>query len=118
MTNEEYQYFARRTQKKEWQNPNRSDRERHEMLCHAVFGLCSEAGEVSGILQKTYQGHEFDRTHFAKELSDVLWFVSEAADGIGFTLSEIMQMNIDKLLARYPEGFDPEKSLHRAEGDV
>lgn len=34
------------------------------------------------------------------------------------TVCEIMQMNIDKLKTRYPDGFDPERSLHRAEGDT
>lgn len=27
-----------------------------------------------------------------------------------------MRMNIDKLKARYPEGFEEDKSFHRAEG--
>ena len=29
-----------------------------------------------------------------------------------------MQMNIDKLKARYPNGFEAERSLNRAEGDI
>ena len=33
-------------------------------------------------------------------------------------LDDVMQMNIDKLKARYPDGFDTEHSLHRAEGDI
>lgn len=118
MTNEEYQYFARRTQKPEWQKANRSEETSHDMMRHAVFGICSEAGEVAGILQKVYQGHEFDREHFIKELSDILWFISEACDCVNVPIGEVMQRNIDKLLARYPEGFDPDKSLHRAEGDI
>lgn len=37
---------------------------------------------------------------------------------LGWSLDEIMQMNVDKLKARYPEGFDIERANHRAEGDV
>ena len=33
-------------------------------------------------------------------------------------IDEIMQMNIDKLKARYPHGFEAEKSLHRKTGDI
>ena len=117
MTNEEYQKLARRTQKKEWQN-EKAEAVRHDMMRHAVFGLCSEAGEVAGVLQKTYQGHEFDREHFLKEISDILWFVSEACDCVDATISDVMEININKLRARYPDGFDSEKSLHRAEGDI
>ena len=32
-------------------------------------------------------------------------------------IEKCMQMNIDKLKARYPEGFDAERSNHRAAGD-
>lgn len=89
-----------------------------ERLCHAVFGLTSEAGEVAGILQKRYQGHKFDREHMKKELGDCCWMIAEACEALGFELEEIMQTNIDKLNARYPEGFSADKSLHRKESDI
>ena len=44
--------------------------------------------------------------------------IAEACTALDVTLEEVMRMNIDKLKERYPEGFDPEKSLHRKEGDV
>lgn len=84
----------------------------------AVFGLTSEAGEVAGILQKVYQGHEFDKDHIKKELGDCLWMIAEACKSLGFYMEDVMQTNIDKLKARYPEGFSADRSLHRAEGDV
>lgn len=89
-----------------------------EMLFHAVFGLNSEAGEVAGILQKRYQGHKVDREHLLKELGDCCWMIAEACTALNATLEEVMQGNIDKLRARYPEGFSAERSLHRQEGDV
>jgi hypothetical protein len=48
----------------------------------------------------------------------MLWFVAEYCIAKGWELEEIMQMNIDKLKARYPEGFEAERSLHRKEGDM
>ena len=53
-----------------------------------------------------------------KELGDVLWYVAMICHSFGWNMNAIMQMNIDKLKARYPEGFDPDKSLHRKTGDV
>lgn len=88
------------------------------MLMHAALGLSSEAGEVAGILQKIYQGHSFDRIHLAKELGDVLWMVAEVCEALGVQLSSVAEMNLAKLRARYPDGFDPEKSRHRAKGDI
>lgn len=92
--------------------------ERDKMMRHAVFGLCSESGEVAGILQKVFQGHDFDKEHFKKELGDCLWMIAEACASVGATLSEIASMNIQKLRERYPDGFDLEKSKNRKDGDI
>lgn len=89
-----------------------------ERLNHAVFGLNSEAGEVAGILQKEYQGHPIDNEHMKKELGDCLWMIAEACEACGFSLDDVMETNINKLRARYPDGFDAEHSLHRKAGDI
>lgn len=85
---------------------------------HSLLGLCSEVGELHGLFQKELQGHKIDEVHAKKELGDVLWFVAEVATAFGWNLDEIAQMNIEKLSARYPNGFEVEKSLHRKEGDI
>lgn len=105
-------------------DPWEQDAVRVFALYHAIFGLTSEAGEAAGILQKTFQGHPEPlddaaaKEHMLKELGDCLWMISEAAWALGVNLEQVMTMNMDKLRARYPEGFDPERSLHRAEGDI
>lgn len=111
MTGNEYQKLAMRT-------CNLLHSPLEDMVCHAVFGLTSEAGEVAGIFQKWYQGHELDEEHLMKEIGDCLWMITELCSAYGFSLEDVMQLNIDKLRARYPDGFSEEKSLHRAEGDV
>ena len=85
---------------------------------HALHGMSSEIGEIHGLYQKVYQGHIEPEEHYKKELGDLMWFIAEYCTSQGWRLGEIAQLNIDKLKARYPEGFDSEKSLHRAEGDV
>jgi NTP pyrophosphatase (non-canonical NTP hydrolase) len=93
--------------------------EHHGMLINGVLGLCGESGEVADIVKKaTFQGHELDVAHIAKELGDVAWYLAVAANSIGYDLETIMQMNIDKLKKRYPEGFDSERSQHREKGDI
>ena len=88
-------------------------------LINGALGLAGESGEVADLVKKVYfQGHITDREHIAKELGDILWYIAEAATAIDYRLEEIAQMNIDKLLARYPDGFDPDKSMNRREGDV
>lgn len=111
MTPNEYQKLAMRT-------CNLLHSPLEDMICHAVFGLTSEAGEVAGIFQKRYQGHTVSDEHLKKEIGDCLWMIAELCSAYGFGLEDVMQLNIDKLRARYPDGFSAEKSLHRAEGDV
>ena len=115
MTGNEYQELAMRTSvfKRKDHGTIKQDE-----LIHAVCGLSSEAGECAGLVQKIYQGHELDKDHLKKELGDALWFIAEACDYLDATMDEIMQMNINKLKARYPEGFEEERSLNRVEGDI
>ena len=88
-------------------------------IFNAMLGLTGEAGECADLVKKcAFQGHELDKEHLAKELGDVLWYVSLAADAVGMKLGDVMALNLKKLKARYPEGFDAEKSRHRAEVDV
>ena len=111
MTGNEYQAMAMRTCSIPYED-------RQVMLIHATTGLASEAGEFAGLLQKTYQGHAYDREHAIKELGDCCWMIAEACTALDVTMEEVMRGNIDKLKLRYPEGFDPEKSLHRKDGDI
>ena len=108
-----YKKLAMRTTRNEWRG-----RQLWEQKIHAVTGLCSEAGEVAGIIQKLYQGHRIEKDHLKKELGDVLWFVAECCDAWGIDFDDVMQSNINKLKKRYPDGFEEQRSLHRNENDV
>lgn len=111
MTANEYQKLAMRTCSIPYDKKD-------NMINHAVFGLTSEAGEVAGIFQKSYQGHPVDKEHIKKEMGDCLWMIAELSTALDIDFEDIMQTNIDKLKARFPEGFSAERSLHRAEGDI
>jgi len=65
-----------------------------------------------------FQGHPMDFDHLAKELGDVAWYIAVTARAIGYDLETILQMNVDKLRNRYPNGFEVERSLHRKKGDI
>ena len=87
-----------------------------DVLINGVMGLCGESGEAIDIVKKHLaQGHPLDREKLAKELGDIAWYLAETAYAIGYPLEEILQMNIDKLKARYPEGFSSENSINRQE---
>lgn len=89
-----------------------------EVEMHALHGMCGEVGEIHSIYQKVYQGHDFSDEHLKKEIGDLMWMIAELCIARGYSLNDICKMNIDKLFARYPEGFDVEHSLHRKNGDI
>lgn len=88
-------------------------------LLQGLVGLVSEAGEALDILKKhLFQGHPLDKEHLAKELGDVSWYLSLSSDAIDYHLEDIFRMNIDKLKARYPGGFEAYRSMYRQEDDI
>ena len=106
MTINEYQELAMRTL-----NPALSKK---DVLINGVMGLCGEAGEAIDIVKKHLaQGHELDRDSLIKELGDVAWYLAETAYALNVSLEDVMKMNIEKLAARYPQGFDQERSVSR-----
>lgn len=89
------------------------------LLLNGLMGMNGEAGECIDLLKKClFQGKELDKEHMAKELGDVAWYLAVSAHALGYDLETVFQMNIAKLEARYPNGFEVSKSEHRAEGDV
>lgn len=109
MTGNEFQKAALRT-------ASGMNYEHHGMLMNGALGLCGESGEVADIVKKAaFQGHDLDVAHVAEELSDVAWYLAVAARAIGYDLDTIFQINVDKLKARYPDGFDANRSIHRPE---
>lgn len=87
-------------------------------LMNGVMGLNGEAGECIDIVKKhVFQGHDLDKQHLAKELGDVAWYLAIAADAIGYKISDVFAMNVEKLRNRYPDGFDSNRSQHRKNGD-
>ena len=107
MTFDQYQVAARRTQ-----NPALTYEEKRN---HALFGLCSEVGEVLGLYQKVYQGHGLDKEKVQDEISDCFWMLAELCDSNCIRMEDVAQHNIHKLEKRYKDGFTVEESINRVE---
>lgn len=90
---------------------------RKDMVLNGVLGLAGESGECCDIVKKNrFQGHELNKEHLIEELGDVMWYIAETASGLGVTLEEVAQYNLDKLNKRYHGNhFNKEDSIHRNE---
>ena len=91
-------------------------------LLTASIGMQAESGEFSEVIKKIiFQGkpyNEDERYNLKRELGDVLWYWIQGCTALGYTPQEVMEENIKKLEARYPNGFEVVRSEVRADGDI
>jgi NTP pyrophosphatase (non-canonical NTP hydrolase) len=85
-----------------------------QTLAHFALGLAGEAGEVVDLIKKhLFQGHSLHHKKVIEELGDVGFYRAGIANLIGCRLEDIDDYNIEKLTARYPNGFTVEDSINR-----
>ena len=92
-------------------------------LLTAALGLTAEAGEFTEVVKKIFlQGKPYNEEnvfHMKRELGDICWYLAQACMALDTTFDEVIEMNVEKLQARYPGGsFDVHKSENRKEGDL
>lgn len=86
----------------------------HFRTLHAVLGISTEAGELLDMLKKTiFYGKEFDRTNLLEECGDLFWYVALLCDANDICLKSVLERNIAKLKARYPEKFTEQAAINR-----
>ena len=94
----------------------------HRLLT-AALGICAEGGEFTEVVKKmVFQGkpvNDENIFHMKRELGDIMWYVAQACMALDTDFDEIIEMNVEKLKARYPGGeFDVHYSENRKEGDL
>ena len=92
-------------------------------LLTAALGLTAESGEFTEVVKKIIlQGKPYNEDnifHMKRELGDICWYIAQACMALDTTFDEIIEMNVEKLKARYPGGeFDVHKSENRKTGDL
>jgi NTP pyrophosphatase (non-canonical NTP hydrolase) len=84
-------------------------------LDHAAMGLTTEIGEFVDVLKKyKIYGKPIDTVNLQEEIGDIFWYIALACNALGgVKMSGIMERNIAKLKARYPEKYTNENALER-----
>jgi NTP pyrophosphatase (non-canonical NTP hydrolase) len=109
----EYKEYKKETQRT---CPNLEDNLREGLVneLHMVIGISTEAAELLDAYKKHFAyGKELDTTNVGEEIADIMWYVSNLCTMLNIDLEEMLQRNIDKLKARYPEKFTQENALNR-----
>lgn len=102
---QEYQQFCKKT-------AGKFESKEFEIFTWGL-GITGEAGDVASCIKKTF-AHKNDKTDGIKEnLGDTLWYITAICNFFGWGLQEVIDLNVNKLKARYPEGFTIEKAKRR-----
>jgi len=81
---------------------------------HMVLGMQTEVAEIADVFKKHIAyGKEIDYINVKEELGDSLWYIANMCNMNGWDMREILDTNIQKLQARYPEKFTQENALNR-----
>jgi NTP pyrophosphatase (non-canonical NTP hydrolase) len=86
-----------------------------DKLLYTALGLAGESGEIANKVKKIIRDREFEgnavdslnheeKYALIKELGDVLWYVSAIAHDLGFSLSNVADINVGKLQSRKERG--------------
>jgi len=79
------------------------------MVVRYALGLAGEAGEVANYVKKSIFRPDgeitLDLAKLEDEIGDVLWYVAALCSITGLDLGGVMEWNIEKIKARYPEGW-------------
>ena len=78
-------------------------------LAYFALGVAGESGEVADKVKKIFRDNggvmtTQDKEELAKEMGDVLWYLSQLSQYIGKDFSDIAQINLDKLKSRQERG--------------
>lgn len=83
-------------------------------LLHAAIGLQTESAEFSDMLKKAlFYGKPIDQVNLKEEIGDLLWYAALALRALNSDFESVMERNIEKLKARYPQNFTEENAITR-----
>ena len=83
-------------------------------LLHAAVGLATESGEFLDAFKKCmFYGAKADVVNLREELGDMLWYITLAANALGVTIEELMDINTRKLERRYGKTYVCARALER-----
>lgn len=81
---------------------------------HMMLGMQTETAELSDVFKKHLAyGKDIDWVNIKEEIGDLMFYIANFCNMNVIDLEQVMQTNIDKLRARFPEKFTQENALNR-----
>ena len=77
-------------------------------------GMFHDAGDIADAIKKhVFQGHDLDKQAILCGLNRIMYMIATRVPDFGYSMDDVLRGNVEKLLKRYPHGFDAERSIHR-----
>lgn len=77
-------------------------------------GMFNDAGDIADTIKKhVFQGHDIDVHAILCGLNRIMTMIADRIPDFGYTIDDVLRVNVEKLLKRYPNGFEAERSIHR-----
>ena len=93
---------------------NRASTKQGVDLIHAALGMQTEVAEFSDMIRKSlFYGKPLDVVNLKEEIGDALWYMALALRALNSDFESVMERNIEKLKARYPQKFTEELAENR-----
>ena len=84
------------------------------LLLHMSMGMVTEAAEILDLLKKNLAYERpINKQKLADELGDLFFYMVGALIDQGLTIEDIINMNMAKLTARYPNGYSHQSANNR-----
>ena len=78
--------------------------EKHAII-YPALGIAGEGGEVAEKVKKWLRGDkQLDKAEVMKELGDIMWYITSMADDLGYSLQQVIDLNVMKLKDRAARG--------------
>ena len=115
MTSEEYQKLAVKSEPLELSlTKSKLQNQNYVRGLHHALGIGTEVGELQDSFKRAlFYNTALDIINIKEELGDVMWYIAGMCNTFGFSLEEVMQINIDKLKKRFPNNFNENDAINR-----
>jgi NTP pyrophosphatase (non-canonical NTP hydrolase) len=81
---------------------------------HMIIGMQTEVAEIADVYKKHIAYKKpIDYVNIKEELGDAMWYIANLCNIHGWDLRDILDTNIAKLEARYPNSFNSFDALNR-----
>jgi NTP pyrophosphatase (non-canonical NTP hydrolase) len=83
-------------------------------IIHALLGICTEATEMGEALYDYLENqNDFDLVNLSEEAGDLDWYKAILSSASDISMETVLETVINKLKARYPEGFTSKAAIER-----